>query len=326
MNNKDRITLETIIQDNRKGQPDPQYEESVMALKGNLELANNILTAVLETNHDFMIFGLDTQYRYLSFNNRHREMMEAKSGQTIEIGTKILNLMESFDEREAMQAFCDRALAGEQFVSLEEYIDNEQAIVLGKNYWSPIRDNNDKVIGLVCFIQDISEKEKALKEMLNGEGAEDKAESMSYRDKLTGIYNRKFFDEEIKRMEIPCNFPLSVIIMEVEGLRKVNSLFGRAYGDDLIMRVASILDSGCRGDDVVARFEENQFAIIMPKTEGAKVELAIARIRRMLEEVKVKSMKIMFAFGFGTKYEDDETLADIFMQAERLLEKEKELL
>jgi hypothetical protein len=46
----------------------------------------------------------------------------------------------------------------------------------------------------------------------------------------------------------------------------------------------------------------------------------------MLEEVKIKSIKLSVSFGFGTKYEDDETIQDIFNQAERFLERQKKLL
>jgi diguanylate cyclase (GGDEF)-like protein len=321
----EKVTIETMNEE-RRGQMTDPFEDGIIALKEKLELANSVLKAVLETSHDFMIFGLDTRYCYLSFNNRHREVMKSQWGVTIQIGSKILDLMDSFEERETIKGFCDRALAGEQFVSVEEYKDNGETYVLGKNYWAPIKDNSNRIIGVVCFIQDVTEKREALKAMLAEGGEKNKIESMSFRDPLTGIYNKAFYELEIKKMDNSKQYPLSIILVEINGLHELNSRYGHVVGDDFIKKAAYILDNGCRGDDVVARFSEGQFVIIMPKTEGARVERAIERIRKMLEEVKIKSIKLSVSFGFGTKYEDDETIQDIFNQAERFLERQKKLL
>ncbi|MDN5290502.1 MAG: two-component system, cell cycle response regulator [Anaerophaga sp.] len=325
MSSDEKVTIETMNEE-RRGQMTDPFEDGIIALKEKLELANSVLKAVLETSHDFMIFGLDTRYCYLSFNNRHREVMKSQWGVTIQIGSKILDLMDSFEERETIKGFCDRALAGEQFVSVEEYKDNGETYVLGKNYWAPIKDNSNRIIGVVCFIQDVTEKREALKAMLAEGGEKNKIESMSFRDPLTGIYNKAFYELEIKKMDNSKQYPLSIILVEINGLHELNSRYGHVVGDDFIKKAAYILDNGCRGDDVVARFSEGQFVIIMPKTEGARVERAIERIRKMLEEVKIKSIKLSVSFGFGTKYEDDETIQDIFNQAERFLERQKKLL
>lgn len=310
--------------DNRAKQGESYLEEVVLELSEKLDLANNILRAILETNHDFMIFGLDTRYRYLSFNNRHKEMMKSQWGQGIEIGTNMLDLMETYDERETMKGFFDRALAGEKFVALEEYKDRNAMIVLGKNYYAPIVDTEKKVIGLTCFIQDVTKKEKSLKEMLQEGGDQDKVESMTYRDPLTGIFNRKFYEKELVRLDKNPHFPLSIILVEVNKLREINNRYGHSIGDEFIRRAAHLLDNGCRGDDVIARYQGNRFVILMPKTEGAKVERALERIQRMLEEVKIQSTNMSVSFGFGTKYEEDEKVEDIFKMADRYIERQKE--
>lgn len=322
--NDDRITIETINQDNRKEQGESYFEEAVLELSEKLQLANNILRAILETSHDFMIFGLDTRYRYLSFNNQHKEMMKSQWGQVIQIGSNMLDLMDSFDERETMKSFFDRALAGEQFVSLEEYKDKNTSVVLGKNYWAPVLDKEGKVTGLVCFIQDVTEQEKSLKEMLEEGTTENKIESMSYRDHLTGIYNRKFYEKELERLNNAGQLPLSIILVEVNNLREINNRYGHAIGDEFIRRAAHILDNGCRGNDVIARYGGNRFVILMPKTEGAKVERAIERIQGMLEDVKIQSSRMSVSFGFGTKYEENEKVEDVYKMADRYIERQKE--
>lgn len=326
MRDDNKITIETIKRENREKQGESYLEEVVLELSEKLDLANNVLEAILETNHDFMIFGLDTQYRYLSFNSRHKEMMQSQWGESIKIGSNMLDLMDTFDEREAMRGFFDRALAGEKFIALEEYKDRNEMIVLGRNYYSPIIDKDKQVIGLTCFIQDVTAKERPLKEMLQEGSGQDKVESMTYRDPLTGIFNRKFYESELIRLDVACNLPLSIILVEVNKLREINNRYGHSIGDEFIRRAAHVLDGGCRGNDVIARYKGNRFVILMPKTEGAKVERALERIQKMLEEVRIQSMNMSVSFGFGTKYDDDEKIEDAYKMADRYIERQKKTI
>ncbi|MBK5245100.1 MAG: hypothetical protein JJE18_08790, partial [Eubacteriaceae bacterium] len=64
-NNKAKINIEAIYEDDRNKPGKQSFEECVLALSEKLELANTLLTTILETSHDFIIFALDTEYRYL---------------------------------------------------------------------------------------------------------------------------------------------------------------------------------------------------------------------------------------------------------------------
>lgn len=312
-------------EDNRQRKNDHFFEECISTLSEKLELANSLLTTILETTHEFMIFGLDTEYRYLSFNNRHKDMAKAQWGKNIAIGMKILDLIEDNEEWANMKSFFDRVLSGEQFSSIEEYDENNTTIVLGKNHWAPIKKSNGEITGLVCFIQDISEKKQFLKELLEERKNQDTIESLTFCDQLTGVYNRKFYEKELTRLDEKSYYPLSIILVNVNNMDLVNSQYGQAVGDSYIKKSVQILNNGCRGDDVVARLEGDEFVILMPRTEGAKVERAIDRIKRSLDQEKIRSIKLSVSFGFSTKYEESESIGDIFNMAKKYLIRNKEL-
>lgn len=323
---EDVINIDTINEDNRKRLSEQSFEEGVLALSEKLELANSLLTTILETTHEFMVFGLDKEYRYLSFNNRHKAMAKDQWGVDITIGTRILDIIDSRDERENLKTFFDRVLSGEQFSSIEEYEGTNGTTVIGKNHWAPIRNSNNDIIGMVCFIQDVSENKDFLKEMLEEKNSQDKSmESMSFYDQLTGVYNRKFYDKELKRLDDILYYPLSIILVSINGIEKVNNQYGQTVGDILIRKAVQVLNHGCRGDDVVARYDGNEFVILMPRTDGAKVERALERIKKSMDEVKVKSVKVSVSFGFSTKYEETEKTEDVLKMAQRHLERQIKL-
>jgi diguanylate cyclase (GGDEF)-like protein/PAS domain S-box-containing protein len=311
--------------DQKINQGEQGLEDCIISLSEKLELANNLLKAILETTHDFIIFALDTEYRYISFNNRHREMAKAQWGQEIDIGMNMLDLIEDNEEWKNLKGFLDRVLAGEQFYSIEEHQDADGNVTLGKNHWAPVKDKTGEVTGIVCFIEDVTENKRFLKAMLEERKNQENVESLTFCDQLTGTYNRKYYEQELERLDNKCYYPLSIIVLSVNRLDQVNNKYGRAVGDLLIKQVGQILKNTCRGDDVVARLEGNEFVILMPKTAGANGERAIKRIKKIMDEANVQSIKLSVSFGYGTKYDETEDMNRVFEMAEKQLERLKRL-
>jgi diguanylate cyclase (GGDEF)-like protein/PAS domain S-box-containing protein len=320
------VNIDTINEDNRKKIEEQSFEEAVVSLTDKLELANSMLKTILETSHDFLIFGLDREYRYLSFNNRHKAMAKEQWGADIEIGTRILDIIKNYEERDNLRTFFDRVLAGEQFSSVEEYESSNGGVVVGKNHWAPIKTRTGEVIGIVCFIQDVTENQNSIKDLLKEKNSLDQnMESLSFYDQLTGVYNRRFYEQEIVIMDESQQYPLSIIFMNINGMSKINNEYGHAVGDILMRKAVQVLKYGVRGDDVVARYEGDEFVILMPRTEGAKVERALERFKKNMSEIKVQSIKVSVSFGFATKYDETDKTEDVINAAQRQLEKQKEL-
>ena len=107
-------------------------------------------------------------------------------------------------------------------------------------------------------ILDISERKEA----------EDKLRFISFHDPLTGLYNRAYFEEEMERLESSRQFPVSLIVCDLDGLKQINDSQGHAVGDLAIKSAARILGSGTfRKEDVIARTGGDEFVILLPKVD-----------------------------------------------------------
>jgi diguanylate cyclase (GGDEF)-like protein/PAS domain S-box-containing protein len=107
---------------------------------------------------------------------------------------------------------------------------------------------------------------------------------LSTHDSLTGLYNRAFFVEEHLRLAKGRRFPVSVVIMDVDGLKRVNDEFGHAAGDELLRRTAAVAQRTFRGEDVVARLGGDEFGMLLPEVDEAGLVQVIERIYSVVAE------------------------------------------
>lgn len=145
---------------------------------------------------------------------------------------------------------------------------------------------------------------------------ERKMEYLSYHDQLTGLYNRRFFEEELLRLDIEKNLPLTIIMADVNGLKLVNDSFGHSAGDKLLIKVAEILRAGCRSNDIVARLGGDEFAILLPKTDNDEAKKMVEFFKDKSLDEKVESIEISICFGYETKRLNEEKIEDILKKAD----------
>ena len=108
---------------------------------------------------------------------------------------------------------------------------------------------------------------------------EEKLIYVSNHDALTELYNRAYFTEEMARIERGRHFPVSIIVADVDGLKKINDTLGHLAGDRLLQIAARVLRQAVRGDDVLARIGGDEFAVILPETGLTDAARVITRIR-----------------------------------------------
>ncbi|MHC1723568.1 MAG: PocR ligand-binding domain-containing protein [Aminipila sp.] len=164
-------------------------------------------------------------------------------------------------------------------------------------------------------------KRKIAEEM--NKSLEEKIQYLSYHDQLTGVYNRRFYQEELKRLDKRRNLPLSVVIGDINGLQLVNDTYGYEVGDELIKKVADIIKGSCRKTDFVARLGGDKFVILLPKTDTSETEKIIERIEGVALNEKVQSIDISISFGYETKHNENEKIHEIVKKAEQYMHSEK---
>lgn len=118
-----------------------------------------------------------------------------------------------------------------------------------------------------------------------------KKEFESFRDSLTGLFNRKFFNQEIELQLARAKRqvePLSLIMVDLDDLKGINDAYGHLVGDAVLVSLGKVLKDNIRASDVAARFGGEEFAILLPVTnrDGA-IELA----ERLLEAIHQASIE-----------------------------------
>ncbi len=127
----------------------------------------------------------------------------------------------------------------------------------------------------ILFItRDISERKKA----------EEKLKYVASYDALTGCYNRSYFEEKLTRTGAERNYPIGLIICDINGMKLFNDTLGHAAGDRLLKIAAEILQHTVREEDVVARIGGDEFAIILLQADEHFVESVCERIREKISE------------------------------------------
>ena len=151
---------------------------------------------------------------------------------------------------------------------------------------------------------------------------ENKMEYLSYHDQLTGLYNRRFFEEELIRLDAEKNLPLTIIMGDVNGLKLVNDSFGHTMGDNLLKKVAEVMKAGCRSNDIVARLGGDEFVILLPNTNNIKAKEIVKRIKFLATKDTIDYVEISVSFGYETKNTTKEKVEEVLKKADdRMYEK-----
>lgn len=157
-------------------------------------------------------------------------------------------------------------------------------------FYKAIFNNIDNTLGgLVGTILDITERKQT----------EEKLRYMSTHDPLTGLYNRAFFQEELERLEQGRQFPVSIVVSDIDKLKYVNDNLGHAAGDDLITRAALMLKGAFRAEDVVARIGGDEFAVLLPSADAVVVEEALTRVMSRIETSNTADSSFALSMSFG---------------------------
>lgn len=171
---------------------------------------------------------------------------------------------------------------------------------------APICDELGRISGMVLVFKDVIEKKQR----------QDEIKYLSFHDQLTGLYNRRFYEEELLRLDTQRNLPLSIILGDINGLKLINDSFGHAAGDELIIKAAEAIKKGCRSDDIISRIGGDEFVVLLPQTDAFEASKIIKRIKDLTTGEQVGTLDISVAFGLDTKVSTDQNIKEIFKKAE----------
>ncbi len=137
-----------------------------------------------------------------------------------------------------------------------------------------ILDDDGVRTGVVSVIRDITERKQA----------EERLTYLSTHDGLTGLYNRGYFDETLTRLEGGRQYPISIVMVDVDHMKMINDSLGHIAGDIMLKNVSRILTTAFRTEDIVARIGGDEFAVVMPNTGETEAKKVLHRVRHVLHQ------------------------------------------
>jgi len=192
----------------------------------------------------------------------------------------------------------------------------------GKRIWCLVNvtaTDFDGEASLLVGLADIT-KQKQIQENL---------QYLSTHDALTGVYNRTYFEAELNRLQKGRQFPVSIIMLDIDDLKIINDTYGHAQGDILLQTVANLIKEVLRSEEVFARIGGDEFSILLPHTDADAAQQVIARIKDQLNkrasQTGEKRIEISIGLGVATHKDNISNAlrqADANMYANKNVKKE----
>ncbi|MFV0241403.1 MAG: HD domain-containing phosphohydrolase [Lacrimispora sphenoides] len=165
-----------------------------------------------------------------------------------------------------------------------------------------------------------------LNDITKSKQAEERLHYLSYHDQLTGLYNRRFFEEQLLRLNSRSYYPLIITMADINGLKLMNDSFGHAAGDIYIQKVAEVLREGFREKDIISRLGGDEFIILSPNTDIMEIKELIGRINERTKHEAVNKITLSISFGYSVKYREEEPILEVLRKAEDYMYKKKLLV
>ena len=185
-------------------------------------------------------------------------------------------------------------------------VRKDNTIIWMEHKYVPVYNRRKKIIAVEGIARDITERKKA----------EEQIRYISFKDPLTGLYNRAFFEEEIARENFPENHPIGIILGDVNEIHLVNERFSYQEGDRILIDTANILKRFSRNQDILARWDEDEFILFTPQVDNEYLQTTVESIQKELLNIETNPMQVSIAFGYALKENQDQSIGEVIEKAE----------
>ena len=175
-----------------------------------------------------------------------------------------------------------------------------------ESHYNPIIDSNHQIIGVSVFAQEVTQRINDAKQILH----------LSYHDSLTGLKNRRFYQEEIERLEEDSSRTLTFVLFDINGLKIMNDAFGHHTGDLLLKNVTNIIKDNIPEQSSFMRIGGDEFVIIFYDMNERASRAIIDKVDDLVREETINGIHFSVSFGVE-EHHHDETIVDSIRRAEK---------
>lgn len=147
--------------------------------------------------------------------------------------------------------------------------------------------------------------------------------SQAFLDTLTGLYNRRFMDAELGLLTSRAgrySRDFSVLVLDIDGLKKVNDTYGHDVGDTALRAFADVMRASLRGSDVAIRTGGDEFVAILPETPCHDAHIVFDRMRRSVQELRELDPRMQISVSAGAVgWRSGSSLESLVAEADALL-------
>lgn len=158
-----------------------------------------------------------------------------------------------------------------------------------------------------------------------------KTKELSITDALTGLYNRRYFEQCADREFLRAaryKSDLTFAILDIDFFKRINDTYGHLCGDKILKEVAFLLNESFRKTDIVFRYGGEEFVVILTETNAQAARIPLERLRLKIEQnifkFKTQDLKVTVSLGYSSDVEDAEDAPELLSFADAALYRAKE--
>ncbi len=196
--------------------------------------------------------------------------------------------------------------------SSNEQLISAKFLKIGANDFINKPFNNEE---LICRVNNTLEAKEYLVKMTN----------MAHLDFLTGLYNRRYFFEEIKSFFETKSFAVAMI--DIDYFKKINDTYGHDIGDKVIKNIAYILKRSVKGSDIVARFGGEEFCVALSNIDQKNAIGFFIKLKELIvkNKITIENKEINYTVSIGLSFSDkDKDINSLLNSADEALYKAKQ--
>jgi diguanylate cyclase (GGDEF)-like protein len=272
-----------------------QHQNNRLDAENTIKQQKILLQSSIDSPKAMEIYAVDKNYKYLTFNRFHQTEMFKYYGVEVKEGMNFLTCIENEVFRCKLKKEIDEA-----FLGRDHTVISEVEVAPGKFYesmYTTFYDNDKSVIGVTVFSHDVTARKKS----------EDVIRYLSYHDALTGLPNRRYFEDEMIKLDQDPNLSGTMVLLDINGLKIMNDAFGHHAGDRMLVKVSQIVQQSLPEPLRLMRTGGDEFMAFLEGVSEKETHEIIDKCKELLDKEQINGMLVSVSFGIEERVNGDHT-------------------